>query len=427
MSFETTSNYSLYQKYKQIKESLSFNYKGIELSNAIASTLLGIVVYNSAEKYRGFILLPFLRIRTEKFRKAFMLNDVVFSTFFKGRNDYTELVTNIQATVKNSCIVPINPHKKSIRLNIHTIWLMTRFIFSNTLLKEFGLRQKLNLIFRLIYICHQVDELEMAFLNYNIQGKKYIPFNSSVCLEALITLFFNSKGVDTFHIFHGIFGRYNDKIANDIINGENITAKTIIAFGDVTRLDMINDFGHSAEKVFIGGNPKYPDKEISVKTTFKKCIVLNGFGYYDNDFIKLLMLLENIANETGIAFDIKPHPNSNILSYPEVAEFKHLTFIPKGKTVKQLFQNQSYDFAITFNTVTYYECMYYNLVSLRYAVNENLNFEGLEDRFADKETLLERIKYFKTIKEDLLNKSIKQLLIRSLGLSINNYDKIINS
>jgi len=427
MSFENTNNYHLYQHYKQIKNSLAYNYKGIDLSKVIAWNLLGIVVYGYKAKLKDFIYYPFLRIDTLKLNKSFQLHDTLFTTFFEGRKDYLELLSKISASIDNPAIVPINPHRKSLRINLSETIRLIRFIYGNRQLDGLGLMLKLYLIFMLVYYCHAIDDMKYTFRKANLTNKKYIPFNSAVGIEALLTLFFKSKGVKTFHIFHGIFGRYKIKIANDIINGENINAEYILAYSESTKEDLIRDFGHLPDKIFIAGNPKFPSKEISVNTQFKKCIVLNGFSFYDMEFLTLLTLLNEVALETGITFEVKPHPTSKILLYPEIKNLEHINFIPRGKTIKELFKTEKYDFAITFNTVTYYECMYYNLICLRYSVGENLNFDGLDDRFVNGESLLGRIAYFKNHGQSRLNHDIKQLLIRTLGAGVNNYSNIVNN
>jgi hypothetical protein len=137
--------------------------------------------------------------------------------------------------------------------------------------------------------------------------------------------------------------------------------------------------------------------------------------------MNLLVLLNQVAEETGIAFEVKPHPSSHILDIPEIKSLGKLIFIQKGKTLKQLLETEHYDFAITFNTVTYYECMYYGLFCLRYSVNENLAFIGLEDKFCDKETLFERINHYKNLNVNDLNNYLTKLLTQTLGMSLDYY------
>jgi hypothetical protein len=426
MSFEQTINYKKFQCYQEIKNSFGFHYQGIDLGKVLASDLFGLIVFDSTAKLRDYYFWPFLRLDVSKFIIAFKLKDVVFSTLYNSRKDHKELLEKIQGSTSNSCSVEITPHKKKFLISPKVFLLNYYKVFKNKKLSILGFKNRLMIFSRAIYYCHQIEELNNRFRGINLSQKKYIPFISSVGIEALLTLFFNQKGVETFHIFHGIFGRYKHRIANDIINGENICAKKILAFSESIKLDLIRDFNLNSERIFIAGNPKYPCKNINVNTRFRKCIVLNGFGFYDNDFIHLIKLLNKVSIETGMQFDIKPHPNSDILLNHVVKECKSINFLSKTRTLSEIFETTEYDFAITFNTVTYYECMYYNLISFRYNTNENIDFIGLSDKFSNYQDLFKTIDYFKSINIDKINIMITQLLREVLGMGINNYDNIIN-
>ncbi len=425
MSFENTENYKLFEKYQIIKHSLAIKYKEIDISKVLASDLLGIVMFPSNPKFINYIFLPFLRIDASKFVAAFQNYDTVFSTIYNDRKDHKELLEKIVESTDNSCQINVTPHKKNFIISATAIFWSFKYIFNNVFLKDITFNKKMYLVLRTIYFCHQIETFFSAFSQIDLKEKKYIPFISGVGVEAAFTSFFNYKGVQTFHIFHGLFGRYRIRIPNDIINGENILAKKILAFGTIQSHDLIQDFGCSPVKIEIAGNPKYPFKKIDVSLNFKNCIVLGGFSFYDKEFLLLLKLLNSISLETAISFHVKPHPNSKILSLPEIKDLKNVNFIEKGITLNELFSGNNYDFAITFNTVTYYECMYYNLVCLRYEVNENLDFEGLDDRFVDKKTFLERIEKFKATNKQQLNLKITSLLESTLGMGINNYNTLI--
>ncbi|WP_339816152.1 hypothetical protein [uncultured Imperialibacter sp.] len=354
------------------------------------------------------------------------MNDIVLSTLFAGRKDYNELVDSILDAVKGSVKVEINPHKKTLIPNLKAFRFFFLYIFSNQYLKQFSWSQKIYLVFKAMYFANQVDEMDKAFRGYDVVNKKYIPFNSAVGIEALMTLFLRKMGVDTYHIFHGIFGRYRIQIPNDIINGEGICAEHILPFGESTKADLIRDFNWDHNHIYIVGNPKYPKRSINVDTSFERCIVLGGFNFYDEPFSKLLVLLDTIASKSSVKFDVKPHPNSSILDFPSVTNCRNLKFLDRGMTIKELLESGLYDFAITFNTVTYYECMYYNLISLRYGKDENLNFEGLEDRFYDEDSFYRIIESLKSRNIDDLNKEMKTLLRRTIGMGVNNYQTVVD-
>lgn len=426
MSFENTSNFDDYQKYLRVKSTLKFEYKGIDISKALAFELINLIMFKTQSFgfWRSFKML-FIRIDLSHLKKSFKKYDVVFTTLFDGRKDHRDLLLKIQESVNNSTRAHITPHKVGFNIKISNFCNLYLHIFKNQVIRELNLGSKISLWFKSLYLCNQIDELEHNFGTHILSNKKYIPFNSSDGIEALLTLFFNKKKVATYHMYHGIFGRYIDRIANDIINGENITAKFALPFGEVTKHDMKQDFGWEEHNLHIAGNPKYPLKNIEVKKTFRHCLVLGGFSFYDKDFIKLLIELNELSKESNISFSVKPHPNSKILTYPEIAECEGVDFLPKEQKVNDLLASDVFDFAIAFNTVTYYECMYYNLITLRYAVSENLNFEGLNDRFEDKESLLQMINSKKATSAHILNKEISDLLVKTLGMGINKYNDII--
>lgn len=426
MSFEQTENFKTYQKYLQVKQAIFFEYKGVDLSKVASWKLLAIILDGYKAKFRDFIYLPFLFAEATKFADAFKTNDVVLSTLYNTRKEHADLAKKIASSIDSACILDISSHKKKIKINLKLAVRLWRLFFFNPLLKDIGLKNRVYLYMSFLYAANQADEFKKTFSNIQLYGKGYIPFNSSVDIEAFLTQFFNNKGVETFHIFHGIFGRYKLRIANDIINGENITAKNILSFGEVTKLDMEKDFLYPSSRVFIAGNPKYENRIININLKFRKCLVLNGFGFYDKSFAPLLPILDEVCLETGIVFHIKPHPNSGVVSSPEAKNVKNVKFLPREVAVKDLLESGEYDFSITFNTVTYYESMYYNMLSLRYADGENLAFEGLDDKFQDKDSLITQIKKFSSADRDAINKEVKELLVKALGMGINNYNRLTN-
>jgi len=427
MSFEDTINFNSYLTYKKIKENLVFNYKGINIIRGAAFNILNICLEQKKNNFLNIIKhlkYLFLKIDIKKIYQAFLYKKIII-TELCGRKDHWQMLKMLSTSLPESFIVPLHPHKKDINIKYKTLYKIIKFLYQESLLNNFRLVDKIILAFELTYYCRQIDILEKEFNHFCLPGRAYIPLNSSVGIEAIMTLFFNRHNISTYHIFHGIFGNYKIKIANDIINGENITAAKILAFSETTRKDLIRDFSIRPEIIFTAGNIKYPNKKICLKTTFNRCLVLNGFGIYDHDFIKLLKILDDFSYKTKISFEIKPHPNSFIDFKKNMKWNKYISFIPKHTTLKELFIKRNYDFAITFNTVTYYECMYYDLVTFRYAVNENLDFKGLDDKFDSAETLIKKIKHYQEINLYDLNIQVEDLLIQTFGMGINNYSKII--
>lgn len=431
MSFENTKNYSDFLRYKSLKEEFVFTYKGINVTRGAAFTILNIIMFGKKTSLSNLwfaLKKQFLRI--DAYRILNTLNEgKTVITEIAGRSDYNELLSLIAASLKRSEIIPLYPHKRVLYCNLsslcRSLWVT---LFSKSL-QGFNLSNRVEVGLELSYYCNQIDILSKVRQRIgpiNIHAR-YIPLNSAVGEEAIITLFLNSIDIPTFHIFHGIFGRYKINIANDVINGENITAQKILPFSQVMKEDLVRDFSISLDRVFIAGNPKYPLKSISITEQFKKCIVLNGFAYYDQDFLKLLTFLDRIALELSIEIHIKPHPASKILTYLGENEFENLNWITERITISELMRQRQFDFAITFNTVTYYECMYFDLIAFRYRCGENIDFIGLDDKFSDHRTFLCQLNHFKALDNKLLNKNIQSLLVDVLGMGINNYSAIVES
>jgi hypothetical protein len=425
MSFENTVNYKDYRKYLEVKNNISFNYKGVDLIKVIAFEVLDFYINNSKLNIIYLLKTVFIKFDTKKLFQAFESYKTIFSTIYYSRKDHTELLNKVSENINNSIIVNLKFHKHSIKINLKVYLKVFHYLVKFNKFKDFNFIQKLCVFSRIIYFCNIIDELEKIEKKIDFHCKCYVPFLSSTGVEALLTLYFKNKGVKTFHIFHGLFGRYKLRIANDIINGDNINSDYILAFSELQRNDLIKDFNVEGNKIFIAGNPKYPSKKISVKNTFKKCIVLNGFGFYDDDFIKLIFILNNVNSKTGISFHIKPHPNSKITERQEITNCKNIEILPKEKLISNILKNSDYDFAISYNTVTYYEVMYYDLICLRFGLNENLDFYGLDDKFYDETSLIKLINEYKTKSLDDINKSIENLLRYAIGMGINNYTKYL--
>jgi hypothetical protein len=428
MSFETAKNLDDYNSYKKIKENFSFYHRGIDITRGAAFTLLNFTVFREKVSFRELYMLflkLFLRIDFNRFKQAFRQNRTIIS-LLSDRADYFELVHSISSSLDGAEIIRLNPHKKSFFVNFPVLYKICVYFFERGKFKGVKLKEKAALILEMTYYCHQINAFEKVFNKEKLTTGKYIPFNSAVGVEAIITCLLIKHSVETFHIFHGIFGRYKIKIANDVINGDNITARKILALSETMKGDLIRDFNQAEEMVFVAGNPKYPLKPICSNRNFRNCLVLSGFEFYDNDFVILIEFLNEITLTTGIKFTIKPHPNSKILEFPQISSFTNIEYLPGRITVKELLKSRSFDFAITFNSVTYYECLYYGLVTFRYGVNENVDYKGLDDKFFDAQSLLERISVYSRLDPKKLDNDISRLLTESFGMGINNFQDLVS-
>lgn len=421
MSFESAHNYLDYQRYRDIKRNLRIHYRDINMVDACAIDFIDVfVVHSKTDWYHvGCALLQ--RIRIEPLKKAFEKNKNVFSYGVQHRKDHEALSHAIACSVDDSQWVNLEyvykPYKSLCRFL--RFWKNVRSLPISFLKRAF-------LAARMAGYSCVIDDLDRHFKNFNIVGKNYIPFCAPAYHEALMTLYFNTKGVRTYCTFHGIFGRYIKQIANDVVNGENIHSKYILAFGETQRQDLIRDFNVDAEKIYVVGNPKYPYHPIFLKNTYTSCLILGGIGLYDKDLRELLYVVEDIAKRSNITFALKPHPLSNIQNDEVWKVVTHIRLIDMTQTIQSLFQSDEYDFAITHNTSSYYECFISGLKPFRWAKDENIDFEGLDDRFVNGEQLLEKIKKASKAPNAVLSQKAEVLLKNVLGYGLNRYNQYIN-
>lgn len=425
MSFESAINYNTYNKYVNLKNKLRYDYKGINLAVVCAIDFIEIFIDDRKITLRKLAEILFKRLKLRQIKKTFCNYDYLFTSDVPGRKDHEQLIQNIQNDIPNSSYTKLEyyfiPYFNPIRF----------YKFLKHLRKEEEIRnvfflQQFYLAAKFTFYARLIDKLEYTFNKMDLDGKRYIPLNSSAYTESALTMYFNNKKVNTFHIFHGFFGNYKQKIANDVVNGDNITAHNILAMSEKQKEDLVRDFLLDKNRISITGHPKYKGLPAKPKLTFKKCLVLNGISTYDESFLSLLPILEEISEETGIEFSIKPHPLSKISKRYDFSKSK-INIIDKTIGIKDLLSSAKFDFAITHNTSSYYECLYHGLIAFRWDIETNMQFTGLDDKFASKKELLAKIEAFKIYSDnaDVLYNNIKKILEYNIGIGINNYSKEI--
>lgn len=421
MSFESAHNYSDYQRYLEIKHHLQIRYRNISMVDACAIDFIeAIVLHRETDWYHvGCALLQ--RIWIKPLREAFETSKNVFTYAIARRKDHEALSHAIAESVEDSQWINLKfvycPYKSFVR------WM--RF-WHHVHAMPISFVNRAFIAARMAGYSCVIDDLEKNFKTINLKGKCYIPFNAPSYQETLLTLYFNTKGVRTYCTFHGIFGRYINQIANDVVNGENIHSNRILAFGETQKNDLIRDFCIEPHRISVAGNPKYPYHPISLKNAYSSCIILGGIGLYDKDLRELLFVVEDLAKRTNISFTLKPHPLSNIQNDEVWKIVTHVRMIDNTQTIQSLFASNEYDFAITHNTSSYYECFIAGLKPFRWAKNENIDFEGLDDRFVNGEQLLEKIEKASKIPNAVFSQEAESLLKNVLGYGLNRYNQYIN-
>lgn len=421
MSFESAHNYLDYQRYKDIKRRLHIYYHQINMVDACAIDMIdALVVHNKPDWYHVCCAL-LQRIRIAPLREAFEKHKNVITYGVLHRPDHEALSHSIASSVDDCQWVKLEyiyrPYKSLSRFL--KFLCEVRFLPVSLVNRAYIAAKMAG------YSC-VIDDLETNFRDFCISGKHYIPFCAPINHEALMTLYFKTKGVKTFCTFHGNFGRYINQIANDVVNGENIHTDRILVFGETQKMDLIRDFDIEPSLISVAGNPKYVYQPISLKHTYSSCLILGGIGLYDKELRELLLVVDDVAKHSHISFALKPHPLSNIQNNDIWKEISHVQLVDKDQTIQSLFQSDEYDFAITHNTFSYYECFIAGLKAFRWAKHENLDFEGLDDRFVSGEQLLMKVKKASKTPNEILSEEAEILLKRVLGYGINKYNQYIN-
>jgi hypothetical protein len=426
MSFEHAENYDQYLKYLALKEAFHVYHRGIDIVKACSMDIIEVVVSNNKNTVKQVVDYLSKRLNVSELMQAFQNYDIVFTTDCPKRKDHIALLQKIRESVKKPSAKVVLSYKRNVFFNVARWIKYYCLIAKQPVLSKAPFLSKLFLASKFIYASNIINVLDKHSKDISYENKKYIPFNLPVYTEAVIAMYVKQKRAVTFHIFHCVYSHNKYKITNDFVLGENFVADYILPFGEINKMDLIHDFHIPEEKIFVAGNPKYPEKRIKAKNSFKYGIVFGTIDRYDEYLAELIPILDEISETEHIKFDIKPHPLSHILESKEVKNAQHITCIPKDVLLYDLLTSGRYDFAVTHNTSAYYECMYYNLIPFRWKKGENHLFEGFDDHFFDKASLLKKIEYYKNQNMEEHSKNMEQLLKKAIGMGVNNYDSIIN-
>ncbi|PWK77723.1 hypothetical protein LX99_02608 [Mucilaginibacter oryzae] len=421
---------ALFNEYSLLKSEYDLKYKGIDFNRILAHEFL-LITFRSSEfeklRYYQIISLFFKVRKLGKLRDVFSKNILVTNGI--DRNDYTELIEGFTKDLSDYSYYSLTglPNEYTVKLSLKSFFSAVNYVFFKKRRCINSFKEKLCIAGAIVYYRRILDDLENSFAGINLQGKKYVAFNSAYDIETLITLFFKSKGVTTYHLSHGVsYIKYKKTMPLDRVNGENITADNILVWGESSKRDLINNYSIFPEKILVAGNPKYPKRKINVKQSFKTGIVFLGRNIYDDQNVRIVEIVGEVSKLWQIKFVIKPHPRSDLNRIRLVAKNYDIDVVDTKYTINDILKTGSYDFAIAYNTTVYYEAMYYSLVCLRYDQDENEDYEGIEDKFRDEESLMKQINKFKNMENEDLNVKIDNLLVTVLGMGIDNYKMILN-
>ena len=418
-AWRNTDNYNQYLAYLGIRESWKDSYKGINVIDALSSEIISLFVAGACPDWYHVGCELLKRVDPTNLRHAFSVATTICTFNATIRKDHREMSHLVQSSINDSIWVELAYKYRPWGVLLPFI----KEYFAVTKRLQLSFRRRCYLAACLVAYKKNIDILLGSFQNIDLKGRNLVPFSATTYYESLLTLFFKTKGVVTYTTFHGILGHYRQHITNDVVLGLNIQSDYALAFSKEQKADLETHFGIAAERIYIAGNPKYPYRDIAYDKVGKKCLILSGVSYYDEDIKKLLPLAEEVGQEMGITFSIKPHPSSMIRE-EDITQYPHIGIIEKSQTVQQLLSSNEYKVAISHNTTAYFECLYYGVRPLRWGINENLNFKMLDEIFTSKEQLQQYL--FSTPDTDYTQRA-QQLLTDVLGMGINRYNEIINN
>ena len=421
MAFENADNFAAYEQYLRHSREWHEVYRGIDLVEAMAAEIINFTVARGSASWYLVVCTLLRRLHTDDILKAFEQHKNVFTYDAPRRRDHRKLSELIQSSVADSQRVELRYFYRP--WGVILPFLKNYLTIAKRVEVSFVNRCYLAALMTSYKV--MIRQLDKTFKNFDVRGKSLIPFCSPAYVEALLTLFFKSKGVKTYSTVHGYFGRYKQFIAADVVNGCNILADKVLCFSQNQKEDLIRDFDISADRIFVAGNPKYPKREIQFKSIYKNGLIVGGIAIYDNDLRRLFPQAEQVAEKLGLQFWVRPHPQSRI-TQEELESYGHINMADSSQTLVEILKSGEYDFAITHNTSAYYECLYYGVRAFRWGVNENLMFEPLEESVQNAQQLSEVIERTCADKQADEERA-EQLLVRNLGMGINLYDEILNA
>lgn len=417
-AWKNTDNYNQYLSYLGIRESWKYSYKGINIVDALSSEIISLYVAGANPDWYHVGCELLKRVDPTNLRRAFSMATTICTFNATIRKDHREMSHLVQSSINDSVWVEIAYKYRPWGV----LPLVIKEYFAVAKRLQLSFKKRCYLAACIVAYKKNVDVLSDSFQDVDLRGRKLVPFSATTYYESLLTLFFKTKGVVTYTTFHGILGHYRQHITNDVVLGLNIQSDYALAFSKDQKADLETHFGIIAERIYVAGNPKYPYREITYDKLGKKCLILSGVSYYDDDIKKLLPIADEVGREMGITFSIKPHPSS-MISEEYIVQYPHLEIIEKSQTIRQLLSSNEYKVAITHNTTAYFECLYYGVRPLRWGINENLDFKMLDEIFTSKEQLRQ---YLSITPDNGYTQSAQQLLTDVLGMGVNRYNEIIN-
>ncbi|MDJ0582640.1 hypothetical protein [Crocosphaera sp.] len=428
-----------FEKYKKIKNKLSYQYQGYNLGEIIAFDIIYHIYFerkNDLEDQAYRIILSQIKQHPyiDNLQDICEHPGVVFTIpkTQSRRNDYCELIELTSQKINKSVnfILDMKIDSKSIPL-FSKSFLLFLITFLNNFIKLFKLlsiKEILMFSCRLQFYRNFIDALESIDEN-KVKIKKYIAFNGALNYENILVKFCQKRDIPTYSLQHAIMDRYflnKSSPPYDLINIENLQTDYLLCWSQNT-INQIRKSSMTSAELLLVGNLKYSKWKIEeIKQSFRKGLVFLGGKGDDLINLEVIEIIKKLSKIRGdIEFYFKLHPqNLNEKYYKKITEEHSINVVQTNEILSNLLINSDFDFTISYNTTTtvYYESLCYGLPCFRYNQEQTVNVYGLEnDDFSTVEELVQRILYFQQIDPSMLLEKIQKMLQNTVGININNY------
>ncbi|APA64327.1 hypothetical protein [Maribacter sp. 1_2014MBL_MicDiv] len=412
-------NKHLFERYRKNKSQLKYNFNGYELDKILAMDLISEIYVNPPLKLKTlryfFLAVDFSSMNSISPFKT------LFSIGRYHRDDYYEILNYARSKTPQSVLIDLSKVKSIPHIKISNLVLAFSHIFKNT---DLSFKSKLFLSCQLSYYLNSIDGVE----NKKISFKNYCAFSGVHHLEAIITFYFKKKNISTYSLQHGIYYVFKKHIPLDAILFENFLSDKQLCWGQYS-IDEYNNYGIPKESLKLAGYPRnLIRKRIPSTLNKQKCLVLLARYTYEHSNVELINILKRFSLTHKIDISIKLHPTLNWQKYHDLCNSLGWQLIEKKYTLTNMFQENSFGWAIAINTAAYYEAYLNYLPCKRFndgtfedslqVFDDNFeNLKQLEEKFISipfnhKKNLSE---YFSKADERL-----KYIL----GLGIDNYNDI---
>lgn len=397
-------------KYKKVKSSLEFYYKGYPIHNIHSIDIIALVY-----RKKKFKLRQMFNLFTTKKIEIPQDKPLLYSIGNYNRKDYYELLEYVRGNI-DSNLLDLSDSKVKIKISIPNIYQAFRWVFFKKV--DLGLLFKISLMTTVTRTLNVIDALEAS----KISGvSKFCSFCSNLNDEAILDYFFQKRNVETFTLQHGLWFIY-DKPPIDLVAYENLISNKLLCWGEYTK-DEFSSYGIEKSRLIVAGYPKKikPLTTVNHNNRKKRILVLFSRVLFDKNNLELAAILIKVKQDAEIEF--KLHPSLSSEKYIKLAKLHGFKMAPSG-TIQELLKTGNYDCSISYNTTAYYDSYINNCISLRYKDKDADNaIDVLNDSFSNLEELKNKMNLIKESQISMkLWEDVEKKLNYILGYGVNNYD-----